>query len=169
MHKSPVRHTTTEGHTMAVDPLGPQSKILPVVKRAAGSAAPAQAPTPARPATSSGASDTATPDRAETTGAGRQPAVKLEDVAFGDIAVADPTTFAPAVKRIPDEHPLMVAFRRSYDDGVGLDVPTPDVDGMTKILRRIANQEGKGVHIKARPGVVAFKATERRVVRRKKD
>lgn len=163
---------------MSMEPTGVNPTLSVRPQRPRPAAAPAQAAPASPPATPPAAADshdapsaTATPNSGETDSAGRQRTVRLEDVQFGEIAVADPATFAPPVKRIPDDHPLMVAFRRSYDDKVGLDVTTPDQDAMAKILRRIASQEGKGVSIKTpRAGVVSFQATERRVVNRgKKD
>lgn len=148
---------------MNLDPTGPppNSRLSVRPPRPARTEQPASAP--------AAAPSTDAPQPAETESAGKQRTVRLEDVTFGEIKVADPATFAPAVKQIPDDHPLMQAFRRSYAEKIGLDVATPDQDGMTKILRRIASQEGKGVSIKTpRDGVVSFRATDRRVVNRSK-
>ncbi|MGW1743875.1 hypothetical protein ACWCPQ_34340 [Nocardia sp. NPDC001965] len=88
---------------------------------------------------------------------------------FGAIKPAAEDTFGSRKFVVPDDHPLMKAFRQSFETEQGIDVETPDTDGVTKLLRRIASQEGKGVAIKyPRKNVVAFLAQERKVVRRKK-
>lgn len=87
-------------------------------------------------------------------------AVKLEEVEFGEIKPAAPDTFARKKNDIPEGHPLLEAFRKSYEAKAGIDVEDRgNPDALTKIIRRIAAQEGKGVSVKRpRDGVVSFLA-----------
>lgn len=97
-------------------------------------------------------------------------AVKLEEVEFGEIKPAAPDTFARKKNDIPEGHPLLEAFRKSYAAKAGIDVEDRgNPDALTKIIRRIAAQEGKGVSVKRpRDGVVSFLAQDRKTVVRKK-
>lgn len=105
---------------------------------------------------------------AKSTRAKKSPTVKLEDVTFTEIKPAAPDTFQRKTNLIPDDYPLMVAFRRSYDTKSPVDIATDDPATIIKVIRRIAAQEAKGVQVKPREGFVAFQAQDRKKVVRKK-
>lgn len=150
-HVSTARPTPA---TVAASARQPYDEPLPGV---------GEAPAPATEKSPAPASTAPKSERAK-----KSSAVKIEQVQFGEIQPAAPDTFERKTNAIPEDHPLVQAFRASYDNKRGVDVPTTTPDALVKILRRIANQEGKGVAIKQRPGVVAFQAQDRKKVVRKK-
>lgn len=98
----------------------------------------------------------------------RAPRVSLDDVKIGGIAAeTSENPFARGNREIPEDHPLVQAFRQSYDAQAAVRVGTETPNAVTKILRRIAAQEGKGVRIKEHDDAVTFQATDRKKVVRK--
>lgn len=158
---SPATVAAASSHRQPYDeplPLDTQEKSATVTKLNQPAAPEAKAPANAAPATVT-----------DTEGAKKSQAVKLEDVPFGEIKTTAPDTFKRGNRAIPEDHPLVQAYRQSYEKKVGIDVETTEPDALTKIIRRIANQEGKGVSVKRpRDGVVSFLAQDRKKVVRKK-
>lgn len=71
------------------------------------------------------------------------------DIEINLDAVAEVTghAFARTAYVLPDDHPLMILYRRSLDRGVALDIPTNDPRSVIALLRRVAAQKKNGMRI----------------------
>ncbi|MEO7078804.1 MAG: hypothetical protein ABIY38_07915 [Rhodococcus sp. (in: high G+C Gram-positive bacteria)] len=93
-------------------------------------------------------------------------ATTRRNLTFDGVEIGEPqeVSAVPSKSRshIPEDHPLVLAFGRSYDTGVALQVPTADPEGVAALLRKLANARGQGVRVVVGEDSVTFQARDRR-------
>lgn len=89
-----------------------------------------------------------------------------DDIQVGEVTKPASAPFSKA-GGLPEDHPVVKAFRMSWESGEALEIATSTPDLVVKMLRKVAGKLNLGVRVQANEDSVVFQAKERRTPTKK--
>lgn len=94
--------------------------------------------------------------------------IDYSNLPIGNVAaVTEKNPFGRGSQKLPEDNPIVILYRQSFEAEKPIRIATDEPRKIITALRRVANQEDRGVRIKEEENAVVFLATARKKFNRK--